>query len=64
MPDNQLPDILIELQAAVSFCGGLAIRAAEEIKLLRYERDQFERAWSAVSDRYESLLNQLGGTDA
>jgi hypothetical protein len=36
----------------------------DEIERLRDERDKFERAWNDVSDRYEALLNQLGGTDA
>ena len=37
--------------------------AADEIERLRAERDKFETAWNEVSDRYETLLNQLGATD-
>ena len=39
-------------------------QAADEIERLRADRDKFETAWQDVSDRYESLLNQLGATDA
>ena len=38
--------------------------AADEIDRLRGERDKFETAWQDALDRYESLLNQVGGTDA
>ena len=38
--------------------------AADEIERLRADRDKFEKAWQDVSDRYESLLNQAGATDA
>ena len=38
--------------------------AALEIERLRAERDKFAKAWESVSDRYETLLNQLGATDA
>ena len=50
--------------AALSSTYSLMRKAADEIERLRGERDKFAAAWKEVSDRYESLLDQLGGTDA
>lgn len=38
--------------------------AEAEIERLRAEVVKFEAAWIAISDKYESLLLQLGATDA
>ena len=44
--------------------GRLIEQAADELDRLRAERDRYKSAWNAVSEKYEDLLGQLGGTDA
>jgi hypothetical protein len=46
------------------YTASLLLEVRDEIVRLRAERDKYERAWNAVSDKYEALLDQLGATDA
>lgn len=66
-------DALADLRAEIHLWSGddsspvdldVLRRAADEIKRLRAEAMKFEVAWTAVSEKYEALLLQLGATDA
>ena len=62
--DGEVGRVARELMTRAVGYPGLIPEAVSLLERLAHQASRYEKAWNAISEKYEVLLNQLGATDA